>query len=131
MLTATDTRTYVDFHEVPPHQREIDARLTNWGRWSLNRGMGVDCSPMFALYRSADPLRQYASASADPVDRIDAQFVQKAVGHLPSAHRLALCWCYIRRNNPTGAARTIGTSLVGLKRLIDDGRQMLVNRTKQ
>lgn len=128
MSMTADPRAYVDFHKVPPHQREIDARLANWGRWSHNRGSGADCSPMFALYRSADPLRQYASASADPVDRIDAQYMQKAVGRLPSAHRQAVAWCYIRRNNPANAARTIGTSLAGLKKLIDDGRQMLINR---
>lgn len=121
-------RTYVDFHEVPSHQREIDARLANWGRWAMNRGFGVECSPMFALYRSADHWRQYGATTADAVDRIDAQRMQKAVTALPGPHRLALSWCYIRKNNPAGAARTIGTSMQGLKKLIDDGRQMLINR---
>lgn len=119
---------YVDFHEVPEHQRAIDARLVNWGRWAMNRGFGMDCAPMFALYRSADPLRQYGSTTAEAVDRMDAQAMQKAVAHLPGPHRLSLSWCYIRRNNPAKAARTIGVSLPGLRKLIDDGRQMLVNR---
>ena len=125
---AEAPRQYVDFNTVPQSQREIDARLVNWGRWSLPGGLGLKRSPMFELYRSADPLRQYGSASAQPVDQADAERVQRAMVELTGPQRLALSWCYIRRNNPRRAAETIGVSLQGLRELIDTGRQALMAR---
>ena len=83
---------------------------------------------MFALYRSADPLRQYAANTSEAVDRIDAQRIQKAVTGLPGPHRLAISWYYIKRNNPKKAAQLVGHSIEGLARLVVDGRQMLMNR---
>jgi DNA-directed RNA polymerase specialized sigma24 family protein len=118
---------YVDFHHVPEHQREIDARLANWGRWSMNRSAGGMVSPMFRLYRSTDASQQYGQLCADPVDARDAVKVQKAMAHIASRNRLALSWCYIRRNNPRKAAMTLGVSLQGLMELILDGRTMLRN----
>jgi DNA-directed RNA polymerase specialized sigma24 family protein len=123
-----DEMSFVDFGYVPPHQESIDLRLINWARWSFNRSEGGVTSPMFRMYRSTDANQQYGKASAQPVDHIDAQRVQKAVSHLPAPHRQALSWCYIKRSNPRKAAQMLGHSMEGLLRLIVDGRQMLVNR---
>lgn len=117
----------VDFGYVPPHQAEIDQRLSNWARWSHNMG-GSSSSPMFRMYRSTDAHQQYGQLSANPVDHADGVKIQKAVAALPGPHRLALSWCYIKRNNPRKAATTLGHTLEGLMRLITDGRQMLINR---
>lgn len=118
-------RDAVDFTAVPTHQREIDARLANWARWSSNRG-GNSASPMFRLYRASEQWGHEATATV--VDGLDAQKIQKAVGQLPTPHRLALSWCYIKRNNPRKAAASLGETMDGLARLIGDARQMLINR---
>jgi hypothetical protein len=115
----------VDFAHVSQNHQAIDARLANWARWSSNRS-GGSASPMFRLYRSAEVWGN-ESASA-PVDGIDAQRIQKAVGYLPTPHRRALSWCYIKRNNPRKAAASLGETMEGLARLIEDARQMLIDR---
>lgn len=119
---------FVDFGHVPVHQAAIDARLINWARWSYNRSESGGVSPMFRMHRSTDANQQYGLLCANPIDHIDAQAVQKAVSLLPAPHRMALSWCYIKRNNPRKAAQLLGHSLAGLARLIVDGRQMLINR---
>jgi hypothetical protein len=118
---------YVDFNYVEPAHRDIDAWLINWARWSMNRA-GNSSSPMFRQYRSTDANQVYGSLAAEPIDVIKAQAAQKAVTHLPQRNRLAISWCYIRRNNPRQAAQSFGESIEGLALLIRNGRQMLVNR---
>lgn len=116
----------VDFAYVATEHASIDARLANWARWSSNRG-GNSASPMFRLYRSTEQWGA-AETAASPIDAIDAQRVQKAVGQLPTKHRLAISWAYIKRNNPRKAAISLGETLEGLATLIRNARQMLVNR---
>lgn len=118
-------RDAVDFSAVSPEHADIDRRLANWARWSNNRGGGT-ASPMFRLYRSTEQWAQETTGS--PIDAIDAQKVQKAVSQLPTKHRLALSWCYIRKNNPRKAAESLGESLEGLMLLVANSRQMLINR---
>ena len=118
-------KTSVDFNEVAEAHKTIDARLVNWARWSHNH-QGSSASPTFRLYRSPETWAH--DTTSTPVDGIDAQKVQKGVGQLPTKHRLALSWCYIKRNNPAKAAASIGESLQGLRDVIASARQMLVNR---
>ena len=118
---------FVDFGYVEPAHREIDAWLINWARWSMNRA-GNSCSPMFRQYRSTDANQVYGLLAAESIDVIAAQAAQKAVAHLPTKNRLAISWCYIKRNNPKQAAQSLGESLAGLAMLVRNGRQMLVNR---
>lgn len=120
-----DTRQRVDFSTVPEAHRPIDARLVNWARWSNSKAHS-NTSPMFRLYRT--PEHWGSEQAANPVDSIDAQKMQKAVSALPGRHRLALSWCYIKRNNPRSAAQMLGVSLADLLHLINDARQMLINR---
>jgi hypothetical protein len=123
-------RQFVDFNHVPPHQAEIDARLVNWARWSMSRhdrGALPKTSPGFQLYRSTG-LWDGRTAIPDAVDGIDAQRLQKGVSALPGPHRLAISWCYIKRSNPRRAASDLGQTMDGLRRLILDGRTMLINR---
>ena len=115
---------YVDFSHVAPEHHAIDARLQNWARWSYGHG-GSSASPMFRLYRAPQHWNRTTSSTTDV---IDAQRIQKAIHHLPSQHRLALSWCYIRGSNPRKAALALGETLQGLAGLIRDGRSMLINR---
>lgn len=120
-------QTYVDFSEVRPEHRAVDARLENWARWARGRGGAAACSPMFRLYRAPQHWRGHVEAGVS-IDSADAVKVQKLVVALPQAHRSALAWCYIDRSNPRRAAQTLGETMTGLMLLIHDGRQMLVNR---
>ena len=120
-------RSFVDFTVVRPEHQQVDALLINWARWALSgsRG-GRQCSPMFRLYR---PTEQWGAPPApQAVDASAAIRMQRAVTMLPTKHRLALSWCYIVRSNPRRAAQTCGVTLEGLRELVEDGRQMLINR---
>ena len=119
-------RVYVDFSSVETKHELIDQRLQNWARWSHNRGSG-GASPMFRLYRSTEVHAGHES-SGPVVDSLDAQRVQKAVTALPTNHRLALSWAYIKRNNPQRCAISLGLTLAGLAQMVRDSRQMLCNR---
>ena len=122
-------RDYVDFGHVEEQHLAIDARLANWARWSHNREHR-GASPMFLLYRAteANQTRGLVLETLNPLDAIDAQRVQNGVSALPTPHRLALSWSYIKRSNPRALAQELGHSLAGLARLVRDARQMLVNR---
>jgi hypothetical protein len=47
---------------------------------------------------------------------------------LPDAHSFAVQWSYVFGGNPRRAAQRVGETLAGLDRLVNDGRQMLINR---
>lgn len=121
------TRGYVDFNYVEPKHAAIDAWLVNWARWAADRD-GRFISPTFRLYRSTDAAQVYGALAAESVDIIAAKAAQKAVTALPARNRLAISWCYIKRDNPRAAAQSLGESIEGLALLIRNGRQMLVNR---
>lgn len=118
----------IDFHVVEEHQRVIDARLRNWGRW-CNGSTAPMTSPMFRMTPPPPRVRgDLAYQAADSVDRMDAQKVAKAVAALPSSHRAAVNWCYVKPVSPKRACQAIGTSMDGLAQYLRDGRQMLINR---
>jgi hypothetical protein len=123
-------RPYVDFASVPPSQWQMHDRLENWARWC--RGTGRQSgrgSPMFALFRSTARARTpYGEHTAVPIDRLDAARVQVGVSALPDKHRRAIHWHYLHPGNPSAAARELAVTLEGLRGLVVDGRQMLVNR---
>lgn len=118
-------QTRVDFHTVAQEHYAIHERLQNWARWCYSNG-GRTVAPMFRLYRSSEQWHQMAVS--ETVDTLDAQAVQKAVGHLPEKQRKALAWCYVWRTSPKRAARDLAVSMDGLLVLVVDGRTMLVNR---
>lgn len=117
----------IDFHAVEPHQREIDARLSNWARW-CNGSTASLTSPMFRMAPPPPRVRGDMAYSSVHVDRMDAQKVAKAVAALPEAHRAAINWNYVKPVSPARACKAIGTSMEGLALLVRDGRQILLNR---
>ena len=82
--------------------------------------------PMFRLYRPSGAWGREASGVV--IDAMDAQRLQKAVVALPEPHRIAISWWYNEGTQPLRVARRLAVSVAGLKRLVDDGRLMLINR---
>jgi hypothetical protein len=119
----------VDFHAVEPHQRAIDVRLRNWGRW-CNGTSGSESSPMFRMVPPPPRVRGDGACYADTVDRKDAERIAEALAELPAPHRAAINWCYAKPVNPKRACEAIGTTMEGLAQFVRDGRQMLINRGK-
>jgi DNA-directed RNA polymerase specialized sigma24 family protein len=117
----------VDFDIVPPQQYAIDARLRNWGTW-CNGTAAASSSPMFRLSQSSARAREGVASSGNGVDRTDAVKIARAVTSLPPRHAGALNWCYVKPVSPRKACETFGTTMGGLATLLDDGRQMLINR---
>lgn len=117
----------IDFDIVPPDQYAIDARLRNWGTW-CNGTPVASSSPMFRLSQSTARAREGVASSINGVDRTDAVRIARAVTSLPPTHARALNWCYVKPVNPRSACASFGTTMEGLATLLDDGRQMLINR---
>lgn len=118
----------IDFHDVEPHQRDIDKRLANWGRWCNGSSVPMT-SPMFRMMPPPPRVRgEMAYMSAGSVDRMDAQRIAKAVAALPGNHRSALQWCYVKPVSPRKICQALGQSMEGLQQLVRDARQMLINR---
>lgn len=127
-------RPFVDFSAVSPSQWAMHDRLENWARW-CNGGSGEtarteSASPMFSLYRSSDAKRAYGEETAVPIDKDDALKIHFGIVHptfSPQCRR-ALQWCYLKPRNPSGQAREQGVSVEGLRDLVREGRQLLIDR---
>jgi hypothetical protein len=122
-------RETIDFHSVPAHQDRMHARLENWGRWS-SPPQTPDVAPGFDRARS-DEIERETSEARDirpPVDVRDAIKVQAAMHFMPTKHRQALAWYYVTPCTPIKACRLIGCTPVVLAELVDDGRNILMNR---
>lgn len=117
----------IDFHAVEQHQREIDARLRNWGIW-CNGSTAPMTSPMFRMTPPPPRVRGDLAYMSNNVDRMDAAAMAKAVAALPGPHRTALNWCYVKPVSPKRACQALGTTMDGLAMFVRDGRQMLINR---
>lgn len=116
---------YVDFHLVEDKHLAIHEALQNWARWCFNRG-GAHSHPMF---RWAKPAQHWDAVNVQtPVDRMEAQRMEKEVGKLPTKNQAAIRWSYVYQGPPRRTAVMLGVSLDGLALLVRDGRQMLVNR---
>jgi len=121
-------RKYADLSYVPPEQRDLDKRLVNWAKWANVYG-GRFVQPMFKLYRPTENEAEgHAHSGSIPVDSSDALKIEKGVVQLPEKHKWAVYWAYRSKCNPTRACKVIGVSRDGLAALIQDGRQMLLNR---
>ena len=117
-------RDAIDFHVVEKEHLAIHARLENWARWANGKPQSI-VQPMFALYR---PDNNERDGYGIPIDRLDAQRVQKAVSELPDKHRAAISWQYVQPSSPLKMARALSESLAGLLDLVRRGRIMLINR---
>ena len=117
----------VDFSFVPEQQLAMHDRLLNWGLCSKNIGAPAVAAG-FSGYQSPSTVERYGELTRAGVDRRDAGLIAKAVGLLPTPHRLALSWYYIAPCSPTKACKTIACTVLHLSTLVIDGRTMLINR---
>jgi hypothetical protein len=118
---------FVDFHHVPETQVDIHERLLNWARWVMVRPQSaIGTSPMFRKAKS-NAWQWHTPEYRENCDILDAQYVEKVVAKLPPKRREAIRWAYVHQGMPSKAARKLGVSTEGLKRLIDDGRAMCKN----
>lgn len=120
---------FVDFFLVPDGQLEIHRRLEQWSRWVRVRPCGWQTAPMFKQYRSH--AWQWETPEIRPqVDTLDAVVLEKAISALPEKQRDAIRWAYVFCGSPGAMARRLAVTKQGLMELINQGRQMLVNRAK-
>lgn len=120
-------RGFVDLNAVLPQHRQSDGRLANWGRW-CHGPIRREVSPMFRGMPREPQLRIAGASAPEMIDGLDASKLAKAVGSLPEKHRAALNWCYISPGAPKRICQKLGTSFQGLADLLNDARQMLINR---
>jgi hypothetical protein len=116
----------VDFHAIPDSQAAIHERLLNWARWCFS-GQAQDCAPMFSGYRSTEVWA--APEAASPVDKLDAQRIEKSVCALPYNHKHALRWWYIAPIGPAKTALTLGLTLEGLAMTVIQARDRVLTHT--
>jgi hypothetical protein len=117
----------IDFDAVPAHHYAIDARLRNWGTW-CNGTRGDSSSPMFRLAQSSARARTDSRTSSLGIDPSDAVRIAVGVTALPVKHAAALNWCYVKPVGPRKFCEVVGTTMEGLATLLDEARQMLINR---
>lgn len=110
---------------VSIEQRDMHARLENWGRWA-RPGYPGGCSPMFRLYRAPDLCRD--GGDGPKVDALDAQHVQKEVGKLPMPHRTALNRYYVHGDGPKRMRQALNCSPDAVALYLRDARGMLIAR---
>ena len=116
----------IDFMEIEDKHELIHRKLENWARWVQVRSPSW-VSPMFRQAQSNS--RQWHQPEIrETCDVLGAMEMEKAVYKLPEAQRAAIRWFYVYQGDPVRRARKLGVSLLGLKELTRDGRQMLVNR---
>lgn len=121
-------RTHVDFVGVKPNHMDMHDRLLNWASWCRSRtAQGV--APGFGMHKSDEwDKREYGAETLIRVNKLDAAAVAKGVARLPEKHRQAVQWYYTKRAmHPPLQAQKLALSVQGLRDILDDGRQMLVN----
>jgi hypothetical protein len=122
-------RDLVDFFVIEDHQIPIHRLLENWSLWVRVARESGRQHPMWA--KSQSNARQWHEPELrEPVNLLEAQAMEKAVGLLPLAHRDAIRWNYVWRSGPLHMARRLGVTKDGLMLLVRDGRQMLINRMR-
>lgn len=116
---------YVDFSVVERHHSAIHERLLNWARACFGSHHSAT-HPMFRQYTS--PEHWDGAMASIPIDHRDAVKIGRGVSFLPTPHRLAVQWWYVRPTSPRAACQAIGCTYSGLALFVRDARQMLVNR---
>ena len=119
-------RDDIDFHAVPVAHERLHARLEDWAHWLANTPGPRSSIPMFRLYRSEEGWEPGGAKSS--LNVLDCQRIERGVAALPEKHGKALRWSYVFRFSPLKARNWIGCTYEELANLVDDGRQMLLNR---
>jgi hypothetical protein len=119
-------REDVDFSAAVPYAHEaMDKRLRDWARWCRPKKGGY-IHPMWRGMLSSNAFE--VAVPSIPLNTLDAHEIEKGVRALPEQHAFAVRWAYVYGGNPRKAAQHAGETVAGLDRLVNDGRQMLINR---
>jgi hypothetical protein len=80
---------------------------------------------MFSGYRSTEVWA--APEASTPVDKLDAQRIEKSVCSLPYNHKHALRWFYVATSiRPAKTAHTLGLTLEGLAMTVIQARDRVL-----
>ena len=120
-----------NFDQMPARHDAIDLRLREWSRWVKVTPQRWATQPMFRNYRAP---KQYETDLYVPIaiNTLAAHEVEKAVSFLPEKHRTAIRWHYVWPGLHVNAVRReLGVTEDALLALVNDGRDMLINRLRQ
>lgn len=121
-----------DYSHVSSRHDQIHYRLESWARWVRVKPQAWKAQGIWRMYRAP---RQYAYDLSDirtELNTLEAHETERAVALLPEKHRTAIRWVYVFSFIPPNVVRRdLGVTREGLGELIQDGRDMLVNRLKQ
>lgn len=120
-----------DLFRIPARHEAVDQRLTEWAKWVRVKPALWCVQPMFRGYQSKS--RQWETDPHIPVaiNTLAAHEIEKVVSFLPEKHRTAIRWAYVFSHIPDARVRAeLGCTRVALWALVNDARDMLVNRLK-
>ena len=122
-------RDFIDFHEVSDAHLAIHERLNNWARYVKPTRHTWAGAAIWRMGRS-NSRQWHPPVLAAPTNTLDGHAMEKAIAALPALHRDAIRWSYYYKTSPARARRLLGVTNEGLMRLVNDGRQMLINRAR-
>lgn len=120
-----------DYNAIPARHDSINLRLESWSRWVKVRPVSWATTPMFRLYKAP---KQWESDLHVPIqlNTLECHEIERAISFLPPPHRTALRWGYVFQHVPVNAVRReLAVTREGLGQLINDARDMLVNRLRE
>ena len=121
-----------DFAHIPARHDAVDLRLTEWARWVRVSPQRWATQPMFRGYQSKARHWELSPEIKVAVNTIAAHEIEKVVSMLPDRHRTALRWHYVWPALHINAVqRELGATREALLALVNDGRDMVINRLRQ
>ena len=122
-------REIIDFDRIPERQNDIHMQLAYWGRWCKPDNRTWMTSPMFRQYRSHAWQWEVPEIrfEGNPHDHFR---IEKIVASLPSKHRDALRWYYVKASNPTKMANDLAVTRARLAEIVIEARDMVANILK-
>jgi hypothetical protein len=122
----------IDLNRIPARHDAINLRLEEWARWVRVSPQRWACQPMFRGYQSKARHWEISPEIKMALNTIAAHEIEKVVSMLPDKHRTALRWHYVWPNLHINAVqRNLGVTQEALLALINDGRDMVIDRLKQ
>jgi len=120
-----------DYNHIPARHDAINLRLESWASWVRVKPVAWAMQPMFRNFRAP---KQWESDLHVPIqlNTLECHEIERAISFLPPPHRTALRWSYVFSHVPVNAVRKeLAVTREGLGQLINDSRDMLVNRLRE
>ena len=121
----------IDLSHVRPRHDVINLRLEEWARWVKVKPQAWAMQPMFRLYKAPKQWESDAHITIS-INTLAAHEIERAVSMLPDKHRAAIRWAYVFAYIPINRVRReLGVTTEELAHLIDDARDMVINRLRE